>query len=106
MKTVLESWKWTFHKGQYYTLKYKPCLSFRACQKKVHEFTDSTYEIYWPTNITKKEANCWKKSFYMSVLNTFQYKQCLCILTPSKSNEKFVDLIWIIYRPSVKKSKE
>ena len=46
-------------------LKYKSCLSFCACQKKIVEFTDSTNTIYWPTNITKIVANCWKKLFYI-----------------------------------------
>ena len=27
-------------------LKYKSCLSFRTCQKKIVEFTDSTHTIY------------------------------------------------------------
>ena len=27
-------------------LKYKSCFSFRTCQKKVVEFTDSTHTIY------------------------------------------------------------
>ena len=27
-------------------LKYKPCISFRACQKKFVEFTDLTHTIY------------------------------------------------------------
>ena len=27
-------------------LKYKSCLSFRTCQKKIAEFTESTYTIY------------------------------------------------------------
>ena len=39
-------------------LKYKSCLSFRACQKKIIELTDSTHTIYRPTNIAKKAANC------------------------------------------------
>ena len=59
-------------KGDIKALKYKSCLSFRACQKKIIEFTDSTHTIYWPTNIDKKIANCSNK-----LLNTFQYKQCL-----------------------------
>ena len=46
-------------------LKYKSCLSFCACQKKIVEFTDSTHTIYWPTNIAKKAANCWNKSFFI-----------------------------------------
>ena len=83
-------------------LKYKSSLSFRAFQKKIVEFTDSTPTIYWSTNIAKKAANCWKKSFYISVLNTLQYKQCLRILTLSKCNAYFIDQIWIIYRPEEK----
>ena len=27
-------------------LKYKSCLNFRACQKKIVEFTESTHTIY------------------------------------------------------------
>ena len=46
-------------------LKYKSCLSFRSCQKKLVEFTDSIYTIYWPTNIAIKAAICWKKSYYI-----------------------------------------
>ena len=45
--------------------KYKSCLSFPACQKKVVEFTDSAYTIYWPINTAKKAADCWNKSFYI-----------------------------------------
>ena len=68
-------------------LKYKSCLSFHACLKNCVEFTDSTHTIYWPIYMATKAANCWKKIFiYMSVLNTFQYKQFLCILTLSKCN--------------------
>ena len=36
-------------------LKYKSCLGFPACQKKIVELTDSTHAIYWPTNIAKKQ---------------------------------------------------
>ena len=43
-----------------------------------------------------------KVCLYMSVLNTFQYKQCLCFLTLSVCNEWFVDQTWIIYRPEEK----
>ena len=43
---------WTVLKA----LKYKSCLSFCACQKKIVEFTDSTHTIYWSTNIAKKAA--------------------------------------------------
>ena len=42
----------------------------------------------------------------MSVLNTFQYKHCLCILTFSKCDEEIIDQICIIYRPEEKDSKE
>ena len=35
----------------------------------------------------------------MSVLNTFQYKQCLCILTLPKCNTYFTDQIFTFYRP-------
>ena len=42
----------------------------------------------------------------MSVLNAFQYKQCLYILTLLKSNEQFRDQICIFYRPEQKNSKE
>ena len=47
------------------TLKYKSCLSFRTCQKKIIEFTDSTHMIYWPTSMAKKAANYWNRSFYI-----------------------------------------
>ena len=36
---------------------------------------------------------------FMSVLNTFQYKQCLCILTFPQCNTQFTDQIFTIYRP-------
>ena len=39
-------------------LKYKSCLGFPACEKKIVEFTDSTHTIYRPTDIAKKAANC------------------------------------------------
>ena len=39
-------------------LKYKSCLSFPACQKKIVEFTHSTQTSYRPTNIAEKAANC------------------------------------------------
>ena len=45
------------------TLKYKFCLGFSACQKKIVEFTDSTHTIYWPKNTAKKAAGSWDKSF-------------------------------------------
>ena len=48
-------------------LKYKSCLSFCACQKKIVEFTDSTNTIYWPTNIAKILATVAKSySIYVS----------------------------------------
>ena len=52
-------------KGDIKALKYKSCLSFRACQKKIVEFTDLTHTIYWPTSIAKTAANCLNKSFYI-----------------------------------------
>ena len=42
----------------------------------------------------------------MSVLNTFQHKQYLCILTFSKCIELIMDQICIIYRLEEKKSKQ
>ena len=36
-------------------------------------------------------------------LDAFQYKQCLCILTLPKYNEKFIDQISITYRPEEEK---
>ena len=38
-------------------LKCRSCLSVRACQKKIVEFTDSTHTIYCLINIAKKAAN-------------------------------------------------
>ena len=35
----------------------------------------------------------------MSVQKTFQYKQCLCVLTFPKRNAKLIDQICIIYKP-------
>ena len=35
----------------------------------------------------------------MSVLNTFQYKHCLCILTLPKFNTLLTEQIFTIYRP-------
>ena len=35
-----------FIKNNIKALKYKSCLSFRLCQKKIVEFTDSTHTIY------------------------------------------------------------
>ena len=46
-------------------LKYKSCHSFPACQKKTVDFTDLAHALYWTTNIVKKAANCWNKSFYI-----------------------------------------
>ena len=39
-------------------LKYESSHSFRTCQKKIVEFTDSTHTIYRPANIAKKAGNC------------------------------------------------
>ena len=90
-KTWKEYWRGgveLFIKDNIKALKYKSCLSFCACQIKFLEFTDSTNTIYWPKNRAKNSIKLLKKIFlYMSVLNTFQYKQCLCILTLSKCNE-------------------
>ena len=52
-------------------LKYKPFLSFRACQKKIVEFTDLTHTFYSPVKTDKKD-NIDNLSIYMSVLNIFQ----------------------------------
>ena len=41
----------------------------------------------------------------MPVLNTFQYKQCLCILALTKYNEQFIDQICIMHRPEEKKNR-
>ena len=38
----------------------------------------------------------------MPVLNTFQDKQCLCMLTRPKCNESLIDQILISYRPEGK----
>ena len=38
----------------------------------------------------------------MSVLNTFQYRQCSRILTLPKYNESFIEQVWIIYRQEEK----
>ena len=51
-------------------LKYKFCFSFYACQKKVVEFTESAPTIYF-----RKQQAVEKVFLYMSLLNTFQYKQ-------------------------------
>ena len=74
-------------------LKYKSCLSFRTCQKKIVEFTDSTHTLCWPTNIAKKAASCWNKSFYIC-----QYQ------IPSNINNVCVSWhfqIAIVYRPDL-----
>ena len=63
-KTVSESQKLSI-KDNIKALKYKYCLIFPACPKKIVEFTDSTHAIYWPTNIAKKAAKCWNKSCYI-----------------------------------------
>ena len=90
-KTWKEYWRVAvelFIKDNIKALKYKSCLNFCACQKKFLEFTDSTNTIYWLKNRAKNSIKLLKKIFlYMSVLNTFQYTQCLCILTLSKCNE-------------------
>ena len=62
-KKVLESTNKFSIEDNIKALKYKSCLSFHACQKKIVEFNDSTHTIYWPTNIAKKAAKCWNKSF-------------------------------------------
>ena len=60
------------------TLKFKPCLKFRACLKKIVEFTDSTHAIYKNSkNSLKSSIQLTITFLYMSVLNTFQYKHCL-----------------------------
>ena len=64
-KKVSKSWKWTSKRTILKALKYKSSLSFRASQKKIVGFTDSPNTIYWPTNLAKKAANCWNKSFYI-----------------------------------------
>ena len=51
-------------------LRYKSCLSFRACQKKIVEFTDSTHTIYLPTNIAKKQQIV-EKSLSLYVSTTY-----------------------------------
>ena len=38
---------------------------FPYMSEKIVEFIDSTNKIYWATNIAKKAAKCWKKSFYI-----------------------------------------
>ena len=45
---------------QIYTLP-----QFLSILEKIVEFFDLTHSIYWPTNIAKKVANCWKKSLYI-----------------------------------------
>ena len=68
-------------------LKDKSGLSFQASQEKMVEFTDSTLTIYWPRNIAKKQQTVEKAFLYMLVQNTFQCKQCLCILTIPKCKD-------------------
>ena len=36
---------------------------------------------------------------FLLVINTLQYKECLCILTFAKCNMWFIDQIYTIYRP-------
>ena len=36
-------------------LKYNPFLSFRACQKKIVDFTDLAHIFYWPAKTDKKD---------------------------------------------------
>ena len=74
-------------------LKCKSCLSFRTCQKKVVEFTDSTHTIYWSTNIAKKAADCWNKSFYICQYWTPSNKNNVCV------SWYFQDVI--VYRPDL-----
>ena len=88
LKKVLESWTWTFHKKQYLKSS-KTNLAFvsKHPRKKMVEFTDSTLTIYWPRNIAKKQQTVQKAFRYMLVLNTFQYKQCLCIFIIPKCKD-------------------
>ena len=65
----------------------KSGLSFQASKEKMVEFTDSTLTIYWPRNIAKKQQTAEKAFLYMSVQNTFQYKQCLCIFIIPKCKD-------------------
>ena len=51
-KKVSESWKWTFHKGQYSKPSNINVTSVSELfRKKFVEFTDLTHTIYWPINI-------------------------------------------------------
>ena len=49
-------------------------LVSKHVKKKMMEFTLPTLTIYWPGNIAKKQ-------------HTFQYKQCLCMLTLPKCKD-------------------
>ena len=84
-KNVLKNWKWTFYKWQYL----KPS------------------HTYWPTHIAAKKKQTVERFFLcMSVLNTFQCKQFLCILTLPKCDEYLIDQIAIIYKLKETKLKD
>ena len=69
-KKLLESWNWTYF--PYITirkaLKYKPCLSFRACQKKVVQF--NSYNFLTSKNSLKSIKQLKKIFWYKWGVNT------------------------------------
>ena len=87
-KKLPKSWKLTFHKGQYLKPSNINLVSVSEDLRKILwnlliqliQFTDQ--QIWLKNQQTVK-----KKSYYMLVLNSFQYKQCLCILTLPKYNQ-------------------
>ena len=85
-KKVSESWKWTFYKGQY--LK-PPSINLALVSEPVREkmWNFLTQLIQFTAlQVKLKKQQILEKNLSMSVLNTCQYKQCLCISTFSKCN--------------------
>ena len=78
--------------------KYKPFLSFWACQKKIVELTDLIHTFYWPEKNTDKKDNLDNLSLYVST----KY-------IPNNVGVSWhfhnMDHIWIIFRPEEKTKK-
>ena len=87
-KKVPESWELTFHKVQYLKPSNINLTSVsKHVRKKLWNLLTHSYNLL-TNKYNQKNSKLLKKILlYILVLNNFQYKQCLCILTLPKCND-------------------
>ena len=84
-KKMLESCKWTFHKGQYLIpSNINLALGSEHVRKKLWNLLSHLIPFTDPTNTATKQQTV---ESIPSFINSFQYKLGLCVLTLPKYND-------------------